>query len=108
MKGWLRCDCRNGKELRVQRLDIKFIDNTTALATLFRDQMSILSLGWFGKQHNTEEIAPELNKETNKDKVIPKSYPITFAGEFDISPFVNMNVKSLPTVMAMIEDDGIS
>eukprot|EP00956_Cyclotella_meneghiniana_P039118 scaffold165819_cov36-Cyclotella_meneghiniana.AAC.2 len=51
----------------------------------------------------------ELNKDTNKDKVIrTKIARYYFCGEFDIAPFVNMNVKLLPQVMAMIEGDAIS
>ena len=50
-----------------------------------------------------------LDKETNKDQVIHTKIALYyFRGEFDISPFVNMNVKLLPKVMAMIEDDAIS
>eukprot|EP00956_Cyclotella_meneghiniana_P009478 scaffold13120_cov22-Cyclotella_meneghiniana.AAC.2 len=50
-----------------------------------------------------------LNKETNKRKVIrTKIARFYFRGDFDVSPFVNMNVKLLPKVMAMIEGDDIS
>jgi len=51
----------------------------------------------------------ELNKDTNKDKVIrTKIARYYFRGEFDVSPFVDMNVKLLPQVMAMIEGDPIN
>ena len=69
--------------------------------------------------HTLQQIEPypcpflkdylELNKDTNKDKVIrTKIARYYFRGEFDISQFVNMNVKLLPKVMAMIEGDDIS
>eukprot|EP00956_Cyclotella_meneghiniana_P024895 scaffold50774_cov22-Cyclotella_meneghiniana.AAC.1 len=69
--------------------------------------------------HTLQQIEPypcpflkdylELNKDTNKDKVIrTKIARYYFRGEFDISPFFKMNIKLVPQVMAMIEGDGIS
>eukprot|EP00956_Cyclotella_meneghiniana_P018374 scaffold30535_cov38-Cyclotella_meneghiniana.AAC.3 len=90
------------------------------VANLMCDALSIE--GIHNSNHTLEvlmlecmDVAPfvreclELNKDTNKDKVIrTKIARYYFRGDFDLSPFINMNVKLLPNVMAMIEGDHVS
>lgn len=46
----------------------------------------------------------EINTNTNKEEVIrTKIARYYFVGNFDLSPFVNMNVSLLPSVLAMIK-----
>ena len=45
----------------------------------------------------------DLNKNTNKEEVIrTKIAQYYFVGDFDVSPFVNMNTSALPNVLEMI------
>eukprot|EP00956_Cyclotella_meneghiniana_P029373 scaffold70865_cov27-Cyclotella_meneghiniana.AAC.2 len=70
------------------------------------DSMSVQQIQHFFSPFLKEFL--ELNKDTNKEKVIrTKIARYYFRGEFDIAPFLEMDLNLLPKVMAMIRGRAI-
>ena len=92
-----------------------FGEYLTSIEKLLCDTTSIRHI--YNSNHTLKEIIDknikfqgviddclELNWEENKEKVIrTKIARYYFIGNFDLSPFVDMNVSLLPSVLAMIE-----
>eukprot|EP00956_Cyclotella_meneghiniana_P010880 scaffold15231_cov66-Cyclotella_meneghiniana.AAC.18 len=96
-------------------LIIKLLCDTTSIEHIYnsnhtleefspiKGRMQTLRMAEMRKNHVLKKLL-ELNRNTNKEEVIrTKIVRYYFVGNFDLSPFVNMNISLLSNVLAVIE-----